>query len=120
MTNEHRYLRPYVRSDADDFGALFSDAEVMRYVGDGAALEASAASALFERAFVKYDTDPSFHIWAIQEGAAYAGHAELKRRTGRSEYELIYILQRSRWGRSLGGASLTCCSAKPEGTRYRL
>ncbi len=96
-------LRPYARDDLADFSALLGDPEVMRYVGDGVPLAPDAARALFDKAFVLYATDPSFHIWAVDEDGAYAGHAELKRRTGRSEYELIYFLQRARWGRGLGG-----------------
>lgn len=96
-------LRPYVRSDQRALAALFMDAEVMRYVGDGRPLEASAAAGMMKKILSLYESDPSFFIWAVQEGEEYAGHAELKRRKGRTEYELIYILQRSRWGRSLGG-----------------
>ena len=35
-----------------------------------------------------YRTDPAFHIWAVEENG---------------EYELIYIIERTRWGRGLGG-----------------
>ena len=75
----------------------------MRFVGDGTTLTAGSADGMLERIFEKYRTDPSFFIWAIDVAGEYAGHAELKRRAGRSEYELIYILQRRRWGRGLGG-----------------
>jgi len=76
----------------------------MRYVGNGKPMEPSAAFGMLDKIFNTYSTDPSFFIWAVQENGEYAGHAELKRRPGRSEYELIYFLQRSRWGRSLGGS----------------
>lgn len=95
-------LRPYTRSDEQALANLFMDAEVMRYVGDGRTVPAAAVREIMDRIFHIYGSDPSFLIWAIQEGKEYAGHAELKRRKGRREYELIYILQRSRWGRSLG------------------
>jgi RimJ/RimL family protein N-acetyltransferase len=96
-------LRPYERDDLAAFAALLGDPEVMRYADGGAPLAPGAASELFDKAFVLYATDPSFHIWAVDEDGAYAGHAELKRRAGRGEYELIYFLQRARWGRGLGG-----------------
>lgn len=104
MTDAARVrLRPYARADLAGFGALLGDPEVMRYVSDGVPLAPEAARALFDKAFVLYATDPSFHIWAVDEDGAYAGHAELKRRPGRAEYELIYFLARDRWGRGLGG-----------------
>lgn len=96
------YLRPYNRDDRQALSALFSDAETVRFVGDRRPLDPPAASRLLDKILNIYDTDPSFFIWAVQEGEAYAGHAELKRRKGRSEYEIIYIVERRRWGRSLG------------------
>lgn len=96
-------LRPYTPDDIFSFVELFGDADVMRYVGDGRPLSRAEASALFERIFDIYKTDPSFYIWAIDCEDGYAGHAELKRRAGRTEYELIYVMQRKRWGRGLGG-----------------
>ena len=96
-------LRRYTRDDLPAFVELFGDPGVMRYVGDGAWLDEARARRLFERVFELYATDPEFHLWAIDDGGGYAGHAELKRRTGRSEYELIYFLARDRWGRGLGG-----------------
>ena len=96
-------LRQYVRADRQALADLFGDAEVVRYVGDGKPLGPADAQALMSRIFDIYETDPSFFVWAVQEGDEYAGHAELKRRKGSSEYELIYLVQRSRWGRSLGG-----------------
>ncbi|MDQ6933192.1 MAG: GNAT family N-acetyltransferase, partial [Candidatus Eremiobacteraeota bacterium] len=103
MSNQSNcFLRPYTRSDKQALANLFMDAEVMRYVGDGRTVPTAAVREIMDRIFHIYDSDPSFLIWAIQESDEYAGHAELKRRKGRGEYELIYILQRSRWGRSLG------------------
>ncbi|MDB5071932.1 MAG: N-acetyltransferase [Candidatus Eremiobacteraeota bacterium] len=96
-------LRRYEHDDFPAFAKLFGDADVMRYVGDGVPLDDAGAQRLFERVFELYATDPEFHVWAIEEAGGYAGHAELKRRTGRSEYELIYFLARDRWGRGLGG-----------------
>lgn len=75
----------------------------MRFVGDGRPLERSSAHALLDKILSVYETDPSFFIWAVQDDGAYAGHAELKRRKGRSEYELIYLLAQGRWGRGMGG-----------------
>ena len=75
----------------------------MRFVGDGTTLTKASADEMLERIFEKYRTDPAFFIWAVEAAGEYAGHAELKRRAGRSEYELIYILQRRRWGHGLDG-----------------
>jgi [ribosomal protein S5]-alanine N-acetyltransferase len=96
-------LRPYRMGDREAVGDLCADPETMRFVGDGQPQLFDGKPHLIDRIFEKYRTDPGFHVWAIDEGGAYAGHAELKRREGRNEYELIYILERKRWGRGLGG-----------------
>lgn len=75
----------------------------MRYAGQGAALDPAAADALFDKVLRLPESDPAFYVWAVVRAGEYAGHAELKRRAGRSEYELVYFLQQARWGRGLGG-----------------
>ncbi|MEA2664005.1 MAG: hypothetical protein QOI11_949 [Candidatus Eremiobacteraeota bacterium] len=91
-------LRPYRPADVADFVALLGDPEVMRYVGEGVPLSEADATALFARVFEIMANDPTFHIWAVEIGGAYAGHAELKRRRGKEDYELIYYLARPYWG----------------------
>ena len=95
-------LRRYRPADEPNLAALLADPEVMRYVGEGVPLPHDETHALMERLFKRYETDPASGFWAIEENGEYAGHAELKTRPDRSEFELIYFLQRDRWGRGLG------------------
>ena len=95
-------LRAYRESDRESVGELFNDPEVVRFVGDGRPVPVDEKPSLFDRILQKYETDPTFFIWAIEESGQYIGHAELKRRTGRMEYELIYMLRRQCWGRGIG------------------
>ena len=118
MTDAARVrLRPYTRDDLAAFSALLGDPEVMRYVGDCVPLAPEAARAVFDKAFVLYATDPSFRIWAVDEEGAYAGHAELKRRPGRAEYELIYFCRASAGGAAWAGASSTRSSRSTRAER---
>lgn len=96
-------LRRYVYADEKVFSELFADPETVRYVGEGNVLDAVQAAELFNKGLLIYETDPTFYLWAVSEDGEYAGHAELKRRNARTEYELVYVLQRKRWGRGLGG-----------------
>lgn len=95
-------LRPYQRDDLAAQSALFADPEVMRFVGDGGPVEEADTARLFERIFHLYEVDPAFHIWAIDIAGVYAGHAELKRRAGHADYEIIYILAKPFWGVGYG------------------
>ncbi len=74
----------------------------MRYVGDEVPLDEAEARRLFALVFEIVATDPAFHIWAIEVDGAYAGHAELKRRRGKEDHELIYYLAKPYWGRGHG------------------
>lgn len=96
-------LRRYTQADLPALAALFGDPQVMRYVADGRPLEAHESAQLLGKILDIYKTDTAFFVWTIEDGGEYAGHAELKRRKGRQEYELIYFLQPCRWGRGLGG-----------------
>jgi ribosomal-protein-alanine N-acetyltransferase len=95
-------LRPYIEQDREPLRKLFANPEVMRFVGNGRPIVEKPD--MIDRIFAKYQADRSFFVWAIEENGEYAGHADLKRRAGRPEYELIYILETRRWGRGLGGA----------------
>jgi RimJ/RimL family protein N-acetyltransferase len=101
-------------------GDLLADPQTMRFVGDGRPQLSNDKPHLVDRIFEKYRTDPTFHVWAVEENGEYAGHAELKRRAGRSEYELVYIIERARWGRGLGGivADLILERARTIGTPF--
>lgn len=95
-------LRPYRPGDLSGFVALLGDPAAMRYVGEGVPYSEADATALFARGLEIAANDPAFHIWAVEIDGAYAGHAELKRRRGKQDYELIYYLAKPYWGRGYG------------------
>src|SRR5580700_11113910 len=96
-------LRPYLPSDRVPVGDLFADPEVMQFVGNGQPMLFEDGPHIVDRILEKYRVDLSFHVWVVEEDGGYVGHAELKRREGRPEYELIYLLERRHWNRGLGG-----------------
>jgi RimJ/RimL family protein N-acetyltransferase len=96
-------LRAYTDADRGSLIALLGDPDVMRFVGDGAPIEETEAGRLFDGMAEIHAIDPAFFIWAVEDEGGYAGHAELKRRRGRAEYELVYYVARDRWGRGIGG-----------------
>lgn len=75
----------------------------MRYVGLGRPLTEEQARADFEKNFDTATSDPAHFIAVVDEEGEYAGHCEIFRRQGRTEWEINYFLQRKRWGQSLGG-----------------
>jgi RimJ/RimL family protein N-acetyltransferase len=88
-----------MKEDRERLVSLTTDAEVMRYVGDGV-LSREAAERQFERVFTHVYEPRAFDLWAIwtKEGA-YVGHAEIKPRKDADDFEIIYLLAREHWGR---------------------
>ncbi|NUW40480.1 GNAT family N-acetyltransferase [Nonomuraea rhodomycinica] len=101
LHTERLVLEPYVPEDEDSFVALFQDARVSRYMGDGPSPEADDR-ALFGRIFTKVYAQDLFEVWAVRRGGEYVGHAEIKRTETVGGHELIYALAPTAWGSGLG------------------
>jgi RimJ/RimL family protein N-acetyltransferase len=100
METERLVLRRYAEEDKQDFIALFTDAAVMKYVGDGV-LTIEQAEALWRKLFEKLYPE-NFNIWAVfaKEDSAYVGHAGIYPRPARREdWEFVYFLNRHSWGK---------------------
>jgi RimJ/RimL family protein N-acetyltransferase len=98
LTTERLLLRPYVREDEAGVVALVTNAEVMRFIGDGV-MTRDRALRLFEKVFELYEQG-AWGIWAVEEGATgrLVGLAELKpRKTG--DWEIVYIFGKEAWGK---------------------
>jgi RimJ/RimL family protein N-acetyltransferase len=100
METERLFLRRYVEADKAYFIRLFTDAAVMRHVGDGVLTEAQA-EAFWQKLFATlYPRD--FDIWAVfaKEDSSYVGHAGIYPRPKREQdCEFVYFLNREAWGK---------------------
>ncbi|MEY9840919.1 GNAT family N-acetyltransferase [Streptacidiphilus sp. EB103A] len=101
LRTERLLLKPYTPADEDDFVALFQDARVSRWMGDGPEPEAEDR-ALFGRIFTKVYAENRFHVWAVRRDGRLVGHAEIKPATVVEGYEIIYALAVESWGQGLG------------------
>jgi len=94
-------LDPYLPGDEDDFVALFQNAEVSRWMGDGPSPEADDR-ALFGRIFTKVYAQDLFDVWAVRRDGHLVGHAEIKRTAVVGGHEIVYALTPAVWGAGLG------------------
>ncbi|MFD3441024.1 GNAT family N-acetyltransferase [Streptomyces sp. NPDC058685] len=101
LHTERLVLEPYTPEDEEDFVALFQDAEVSRWMGDGPASEA-ADRALFGRIFTKVYARDLFDLWAVRRDGLLVGHAEIKPTEDVGGHEIIYALAPTAWGSGLG------------------
>ena len=100
METERLVLRRYTEKDKTNFIALFTDAAVMKYVGDGV-LTTEQAEAFWQKLFEKLYPQ-NFNIWAIfaKEDSAYVGHAGIyPRPTRKEDWGFVYFLNRKTWGK---------------------
>lgn len=100
METARLVFRPYRPEDEAESVAMLTDAEVMRFVGDGVLNEAEAR-AMFGRTFTHVYATNAFDVWAVCEkaGGRIIGHAEVKPRKGTEDFEIVYLLRRVAWGR---------------------
>ncbi len=100
METERLFLRRYTEKDKQDFVALFTDAAVMKCVGDGV-MTAEQAEAFWRKLFEKL-YPRNFNIWAIftRADSRYVGHAGIyPRPTKKEDWEFVYFLNRDSWGK---------------------
>lgn len=102
LRTDRLLLEPYVPDDEDGFVALFQDARVSRWMGDGPSSEGDDR-ALFGRIFSKVYAEELFDVWAVRRDGRLVGHAEIKRTDAVDGYEIIYALAPEAWGSGLGG-----------------
>ncbi|MYW34390.1 GNAT family N-acetyltransferase [Streptomyces sp. SID2119] len=101
LRTDRLLLTPYTPADEKEFVALFQDASVSRWMGDGPSTEAEDR-ALFGRIFSKVYAENRFEVWAVKVGGELVGHAEIKPTEASGGHEIIYALAPGAWGRGLG------------------
>ncbi len=89
-------MRPFTIADAPAVHGVYSDPEVMRYVGNGA-VSSLAATEKMLRDYVDHQRRRGYSFWAVvhRESGELIGDAGLY---GGDEVELGYTLARARWG----------------------
>jgi RimJ/RimL family protein N-acetyltransferase len=100
METERLILRRYAEEDKADFIDLFTDAKVMKYVGDGVLTQAQA-EAFWQKIFETLYPQ-NFNIWAVfaKEDSSYIGHAGIyPRPTRKEDWEFVYFLNQKSWGK---------------------
>jgi RimJ/RimL family protein N-acetyltransferase len=100
METERLFLQSYSEKDKTDFINLFTDAAVMKYVGDGV-MTVEQAEAFWQKLFEKLYPQ-KVDIWAVfaKEDLCYIGYAGIfPRPTKREDWEFVYFLNQNNWGK---------------------
>ena len=99
-------LRKYEKKDKEIFAGLFTDKEVIKFMGGQHCESKEDAYRLFEKGFEIYNglfPGRHFEIWAIEHEGEVIGHFELKQtnNTNGDELEVVYLLDKKYWGQGL-------------------
>lgn len=102
-------LRPFTLDDVPAIHRVYSDPDVMRWVGHGA-VGTEAATESILRQYMAHQKLHGFAFWAVtdRETGEVIGDAGLAR-TADGEVEMGYTLARDRWGRGLGTETAALC-----------
>lgn len=93
-------MKHYTETDKTDLIELFTDPEVMKFVGDGVMTEAQAEE-WWGKLFNKFYPQ-GVNIWAVfaKDDLEYIGHAGIyPRPTKKEDWEFVYFLRRDAWGK---------------------
>ena len=102
-------IRPLSPRDLEGVHAVFSDAEVMRYVPGGACDRDGSKARL--QALIEHQRDHGFSKWAVieMESRRLIGDCGLQYLDGGPEIELGFHIVRSRWGCGLASEAARAC-----------
>jgi RimJ/RimL family protein N-acetyltransferase len=100
VETERLLLRPFRDDDLDEYAAIVGDAEVMRFVGDGHAVDRNEAWQGMAQALGHWQLR-GYGLWALEERStgALVGRSGLYNPEGWPGLEVGWVLAQSCWGR---------------------
>jgi RimJ/RimL family protein N-acetyltransferase len=107
LETERLLLRPIREDDADALFALWSDPEVMRFIGDGKPRTREDTEVRLRRALLHW-REHGFGLWALLDKACgFVGGCGVGYFHEMPDPELGYALARFHWGRGLASEAVT-------------
>lgn len=102
-------LRPFTLADVAAAHLVYSDPDVMRFVGHGAVSSITGTESMV-RQYMAHQRTHGFGFWAVTDRATgvLIGDAGLAR-TIDGEVEMGYTLAKAWWGRGLGTQAASLC-----------
>ncbi|MGI2328287.1 GNAT family N-acetyltransferase [Planococcus sp. YIM B11945] len=112
-------LRPYKDEDFEFLYSLFSDPDVVRFIGNGQTRDREGAMEFLYWIYRSYKTDPNLGLRVLvrKKDRKLVGHAGLVKQTinGAEELEIGYWIAKDYWGQ--GYATEAAKALKEYGTR---
>jgi ribosomal-protein-alanine N-acetyltransferase len=102
LHTERLLFRPFCEADLDDLAALYGDAEVMRFLGEGRPMDREQTRERLGRMILHWQQF-GFGIWALfaEDGGGFMGRCGVAYLHRPGEADLAYTLARRFWGKGL-------------------
>lgn len=103
LETERLYLRPYKEEDCERLSEIYSDEEVMKYIGRGGAVSKDQTkkgiNAWINRLYPEY----GFGIWALidKKNDLLIGHCGFNKLPEDAGTEIAYLLAKDYWGKGI-------------------
>jgi len=99
LETERLYLRPFETKDLNILAPMYSNINVMRFIGTGKTLTRSQTEKSIA-SWNEYEAKHGFTNWAVirKEDDAFMGKCGLSRLPDNSDIEISYILDEPYWG----------------------
>ncbi|RPI16329.1 MAG: N-acetyltransferase [Ignavibacteriae bacterium] len=102
LETQRLFLRKFETTDITGLSRIYTDEDVMRYIGRGGVLNAVQALKMIEY-WKKCYEDPGYGEWAVinKEDGKLIGHCGFQYLKSINETEIAYLLDKPYWGKGL-------------------
>src|SRR5580765_172879 len=100
LESERLYLREFTDDDIKRMSVIYSDEDVMRYIGRGGPANEEQTRKMI-RAFMKSQSENGFGLGALieKESEELIGHCGFNILHDKSDIEIAYLLAKESWGK---------------------
>ena len=111
LRTERLVLRPLDATDLDEYVALFHDAEVLRFIGDGTAATREEVVAWHERTLRRKETEGWDMRTVLRHDGTFVGRCGIAVHDldHGVEHEVGYIIAREHWGKGYATEAALAC-----------
>lgn len=101
LQTERLYLRNFCEQDLEDLYKIYSEDEVMKYIGRGGALNKEQSLKMINIQSEKFYKEKNYCIWALAEksGGKLIGHCGFSDLPENYGTEIAYLISREYWNK---------------------
>ncbi|MEO8446025.1 MAG: GNAT family N-acetyltransferase [bacterium] len=101
IETERMYLREFTKDDIEEMSVIYSDEDVMRYIGKGGRADKKQTGLMLE-SFIKSYEENGFGLFAVIEKGSdeIVGHCGFSK-LNNGDVEIAYLFSKKCWGKGM-------------------